>query len=411
MDFAMLPPEVNSARMYSGVGAEPLLAAATAWDKLAGELHATGTGYQATISELANGWSGPSATTMAAAATPYATWMHATAVQAEQAAAQAKAAATAYEAAFAMTVPPPVIAANRGQLMTLLTTNVFGQNTAAIAATEADYAEMWAQDVGAMYDYAGNAATASILKPFAPPPQTTNPAGSANQAAVVGQAAAAATGSNAQSAIAQLSAVPTALQGLMSPAPVAADPAVTLAYLGLASSLFGTFVIDSAGTFGVDAAGSFGIDLIGVGEIDEALEGPLGELGWTEPVMASMSQADKVGGLSVPQAWTVTAPSAVPQVSAAVTPANATGSAIAGIPFAEMATAGVAGRALAVAGRRRGAAPQQPEPPQPGPPQPASPSGPISAIAVELRELAELRDAGILTEDEFTEQKRRLLDS
>jgi hypothetical protein len=33
---------------------------------------------------------------------------------------------------------------------------------------------------------------------------------------------------------------------------------------------------------------------------------------------------------------------------------------------------------------------------------------PVS-IAAELRELASLRDAGILTDEEFTEQKKRLL--
>ena len=55
-----------------------------------------------------------------------------------------------------MTVPPAVIAANRTLLMTLIATNVLGQNTAAIAAAETDYAEMWAQDVGAMYGYAGS---------------------------------------------------------------------------------------------------------------------------------------------------------------------------------------------------------------------------------------------------------------
>ncbi|WP_156737025.1 SHOCT domain-containing protein, partial [Mycobacterium sp. E3298] len=35
--------------------------------------------------------------------------------------------------------------------------------------------------------------------------------------------------------------------------------------------------------------------------------------------------------------------------------------------------------------------------------------GPITSIAAELRELASLRDAGIITEDEFLEQKQRLL--
>ena len=53
-----------------------------------------------------------------------------------------------------MTVPPPVIAANRAQLMALIATNFFGQNTPAIAATEAHYSEMWVQDATAMYGYA-----------------------------------------------------------------------------------------------------------------------------------------------------------------------------------------------------------------------------------------------------------------
>ena len=76
-----------------------------------------------------------------------------------------------------MTVPPPVIAANRSLLMTLIATNVLGQNTTAIAATETDYAEMWAQDAAAMYGYAGSSAAASTLTPFTSPPPTTNPAG------------------------------------------------------------------------------------------------------------------------------------------------------------------------------------------------------------------------------------------
>ena len=63
---------------------------------------------------------------------------------------QAKAAVAAYEAAFAATVPPPVIEANRALLMMLIATNILGQNTPAIAATEADYMEMWAQDSAAM---------------------------------------------------------------------------------------------------------------------------------------------------------------------------------------------------------------------------------------------------------------------
>ncbi|POX94491.1 hypothetical protein C3477_26875, partial [Mycobacterium kansasii] len=41
MDFAALPPEINSGRMYAGAGAGPLLAAAAAWNGLALELNTT----------------------------------------------------------------------------------------------------------------------------------------------------------------------------------------------------------------------------------------------------------------------------------------------------------------------------------------------------------------------------------
>jgi len=176
MNFGALPPEINSGRMYSGAGAGPLLAAAAAWDGLAAELAAAATGCQSVISALAgSAWTGPSSASMVAAVTPYVAWLGATAARCEQTGIQAGAAAAAYEAAFAMTVPPPVIAANRALLMALIATNFFGQNTPAIAATEAQYAEFWAQDAAAMYGYAGSSAVAAQLTPFAPPPPPTTP--------------------------------------------------------------------------------------------------------------------------------------------------------------------------------------------------------------------------------------------
>ncbi|WP_031729184.1 PPE family protein, partial [Mycobacterium tuberculosis] len=145
LDFAQLPPEVNSALMYAGPGSGPMLAAAAAWEALAAELQTTASTYDALITGLADGpWQGSSAASMVAAATPQVAWLRSTAGQAEQAGSQAVAAASAYEAAFFATVPPPEIAANRALLMALLATNFLGQNTAAIAATEAQYAEMWA---------------------------------------------------------------------------------------------------------------------------------------------------------------------------------------------------------------------------------------------------------------------------
>ena len=205
MDFGALPPEINSARMYAGPGSGSMLAAAAAWNGLAAELHSGASSYGSVISELTGGpWLGPSSTAMAAAAAPYVAWMSATAGQAEQAAAQARAAASAYQSAFAMTVPPPVIAANRTQLASLTATNIFGQNTPAIAANEAQYGEMWAQDATAMYGYAGEFGGRSTLTPFTAAPQTTNPAGSAAQGAAVAQAAGTSTGTGVQSTLSQL---------------------------------------------------------------------------------------------------------------------------------------------------------------------------------------------------------------
>ena len=162
MFYAAFPPEFNSGRMYSGPGSGSMRAAATAWKGLATELQSTVSSYSSVIESLTSGsWVGPSSVSMAAAVTPYLAWMQDTAAQAAEAATQAIAAATAYETAFAAHVPPAEIAANRSQLAQLVATNVFGQNTSAIAATEIQYGEMWAQDALAMDSYASSSAAAS----------------------------------------------------------------------------------------------------------------------------------------------------------------------------------------------------------------------------------------------------------
>ena len=219
MDFGALPPEINSGRMYLGPGPGTLLAASAGWESLAAELADAASGYQSVIASLTDeSWLGPTSMSMAAAVAPYVSWMTATAAQCEMAASQATAAATAYETAYAMTVPPPLIAVNRAHLMALIATNIFGQNTPAIMATEAEYSEMWAQDATAMYNYAANSAAASAFSTFTSPPQTTNPAGLAGQAGAVSQAAGTQAGSNAQTTTAQLiSAVPQTLQTLATP--------------------------------------------------------------------------------------------------------------------------------------------------------------------------------------------------
>jgi PPE-repeat protein len=360
LDFAILPPEVNSGRMYAGAGPGPLLAAASAWNGTATELRTTALAYNSVLSELTEQWQGPTSVAMVAAIAPYVTWLDTTAAQAEHTAAQAESAVAAYEAAFAATVPPPVIAANRTRLMALIATNFVGQNTAAIAATEAEYAQMWAQDAGAMYGYAAASAAATELTPFDPPEQTTSASGLAAQSAAVDQAAATPAGVS-QSAVAQLTAtVPGALQSLAAPAATGTgvggtDLGLDIFAPGSASSTTGLTGLMNA-IFGTDTAfgqfvnsnvlnSIFGsgfymparfvgnvTDLMqlsqsgggaaaaapdAAGAAEGAAAGSLGDVGAVgNSVAGSMGDGSGLGPLSVPPSWTATTPAQSPLSSA-----------------------------------------------------------------------------------------------
>jgi PPE-repeat protein len=363
-DFGVLPPEVNSGRMYAGPGAGPMLAAAAGWDGLAAEWDTAARGYGSIVTELTSApWVGPASTAMVAVAAPYVAWMSATAAEAEQAAMQARAAAAAYEAAFAMTVPPPVIAANRALLMALIATNFFGQNTAAIAATEAHYAEMWAQDAAAMYGYAAASATASVLSPFSPPPTTVSAEGVAAQAAAVNQAAATPAGNTASTVSAATSAATTMSTTVASGTTTAtgttgaATGAATASTLpdwmvgpnGLIATLFGAssgmwtaetyFAYGSVGSVN-SLLGYAGGLLPGAPAPSPALGGalpPPGAIGaWGTPVAANWGQAARVGALSVPQTWTAATP--VAEITPVSEPAG-----IASINTAASSNAGTSG--------------------------------------------------------------------
>ncbi len=158
MNFSVLPPEVNSVRMFAVTGPGPIRSAAAAWDGLANELGSAANLFGSAISGLASeSWQGPASAAIAGAAAPYAGWLTAAASRAGRAAAQAKAAVMAFEAARAATVHPARVAANRIRLVSLIASNLLGQNTPAIAAAEAQYEQMWAQDVAALVGYQGGA--------------------------------------------------------------------------------------------------------------------------------------------------------------------------------------------------------------------------------------------------------------
>jgi PPE-repeat protein len=339
LDFGALPPEINSARMYAGPGPGSMLAAAAAWQSLAEELTAAASGYGSVVSSLAGGpWTGSSSTSMAAAAAPYVTWLSATGDQAQQTAAQATAAANAYESAFAATVPPPLIEANRSLLAALVASNVLGQNAPAIAATEALYAEMWAQDATAMYGYAGASSTASQVTPFTTPPQTTNSSGLVGQSAAAAQSAGTSSGTGLETIMSSgpqlVSAVPQALQGLASPqgldsvASTATDTSSSTSAtsmlnelstplrlasmpMSMLSKLFTAGSTATAAKAATTAANELGAaHAVGLASSTGVLGSTgLGGLGTGGPaITAGMGQATRAGALSVPSAWTGAAP-------------------------------------------------------------------------------------------------------
>jgi PPE-repeat protein len=181
MDFGA-PPEITSALIHSGPGAGSLLAAANAWRQLATDLEQTAAQYASTVAGIP--WTGPSATAMIASVQPYLAWMQATAGTAAQMSMAATTMASSFAATELAVVHPSVVAANRMQLAHLIATNLFGINAPAIAATEAQYVQMWAGNTAALLGYNATSLQTMTLQPFTPPPQTTNPAGVGTQAAV-----------------------------------------------------------------------------------------------------------------------------------------------------------------------------------------------------------------------------------
>lgn len=368
IDYAALPPEVNSGRLYAGPGSAPMMAVASAWRGLAGEITSALTSYETTISQLVDEeWMGPASASMTAAAKPYLAWLTDTAGKAEQAATQASAAAAAFETAHAATPPPAVIATNRAQHAQLVATNALGQNIAAIIANETHYLEMWAQAAGVMYGYAASSAAAANVTPFTEPSQNTNPAGTANQAAAVSQASGTTAGNTAQ-ATQLISSLPNAIQGLTSPAPTSTAGLPPPTPAGLVEAFFRnasingvvsllSYPLDGGMSFvGTSAAftpasliptmsaffGGGGFNALGGGTLGSGLGallapgGPLSNLGAlgggvagaasaasaftasaaTPAITAGMGQATLVGPLSAPAAWAAATPAGTAATSA-----------------------------------------------------------------------------------------------
>ncbi|CMT80853.1 PE family protein [Mycobacterium tuberculosis] len=305
---------------------------------------------------------------MVAAASPYVAWMSVTAGQAELTAAQVRVAAAAYETAYGLTVPPPVIAENRTELMTLTATNLLGQNTPAIEANQAAYSQMWGQDAEAMYGYAATAATATeALLPFEDAPLITNPGGLLEQAVAVEEAI------DTAAANQLMNNVPQALQQLAQPAQgvvpssklgglwTAVSPHLSplsnvssiannhMSMMGTGVSMTNTLhsmlkglapaaaqAVETAAQNGVQAMSSLG----------SQLGSSLGSSGLGAGVAANLGRAASVGSLSVPQAWAAAnqavtpAARALPLTSLTSAAQTAPGHMLGGLPLGHSVNAG-----------------------------------------------------------------------
>jgi PPE-repeat protein len=348
MSFMVFPPEINSGLMYSGAGSAPLMAAASAWDELAAELESAAASYQTVIGQLTGAtWLGPTSERMVAATAPFVDWLAGTAGQAAETGAQARLAAAAYESAFTSTVPPALVAANRSLLAALVATNFLGQNTPAIAATEALYMEMWFQDGLTMDTYATLAQQAVVLPQQTPAPSTSDGGASAD--------AAAAAQSTAQSAGSLGTDLETLLSTYLTPSSgnLTTDWTSVLGDLGL-SSLDSSLVSSLAGTGVESAAGSLlpvqgayyatmlasmpAKMLISLGnsmsasqamqagqqavlaDVSKLVDGKMKALlasisgqmrGFGSTISAQLASASRLGGLSIPHGWAQAAPEMV----------------------------------------------------------------------------------------------------
>jgi PPE-repeat protein len=349
MSFMMFPPEVNSALMYAGAGSGPLMAAASAWDELAADLETTAASYQAVIQELTGGpWLGPSSVQMTSATAPFIAWLQGSSIQAAQTSAQASLAAAAYEGAFDSTVPPTVIAANRALLAALVATNFLGQNTPAIAATEALYMEMWFQDGLTMDTYALVSQQATALPAQTPAP-TTSDGGTSADAAAAAQSTANTLGTDLQALLqAYLSgnttttggtnpltgawtsvltdlSVPTSLDSTLlstlAPTSVATSvgsifPVQALYYGTMLASMPAKMLISMANSMSSAQAMQAGqqavladVSQLVDGKMKAMMSGISGQMrAFAQTISAQMAGANRLGGLSIPNGWANKAP-------------------------------------------------------------------------------------------------------
>jgi PPE-repeat protein len=385
MSFMVFPPEVNSALMYSGAGSGPLMAAASAWNELAADLESTATSYQSIIAQLTGGpWLGPTATRMASAAAPYIAWLQGSSIQAAQTSGQASLAAAAYETAFAATVPPSVIAANRALLAALIATNFLGQNTPAIAATEAHYMEMWFQDGLTMDTYAVTSQQAAALPQHTPAPTTSDGGASANAAAAAQSAATPGSGigslgtgleslltngftnvlTNGLTSVLGDLGVPTSLDSTIVGALTSTGLGSTDSILPVQGVYYATMMASMPARMLISMANSMNasqamqasnqamladISALVDAKMKAVMGGISGQLrGFGSAISAQLASAHRLGGLSIPNGWANAAPEMASRAAPVLpqTSVSPTASSLPNSPFTQALMGSLSGRGV-----------------------------------------------------------------
>lgn len=396
----MFPPEINSGLIYTGPGSESLLAAATAWTNLAAELSTSATATQSVVTNLGSTWTGMGSAAATSAVAPYVAWLEQASANATQNAALATQAAALFEAARSASVPPPVIAANRAMLLALISTNFFGQNTPAIAATEAQYEAMWAQDGAAMDTYNASAqANNNLMQVQSSPPNSAQAtqAGPAEGGPLPGDPSGGNTGTGGYNlgtvgglldaagidqATAEALGIPgkvldTSINSLTSPLTMgtsfgmmAMRMLMMLPQLARLGAIGGTSAL-AGQTAGASGAGTL---MTQIGDfVNDKLQGAVGVLAGhftsaTNAISAKLGQAASMGALKVPQAWSMAADGMVraapvlpsTTVSAPIQTMSAS-SGLPGGPFGNALMGAMAGRGLgAVAAKAPKVMPRSP---------------------------------------------------
>lgn len=229
---------------------------------------------------------------------------------------QARSAAAAYEQAYAMTVPPPAITANRTQLTSLVATNILGQNTAAIADTEAQYAEYWAQDATAMTGYATSSGAATQLPRFSAANKSTSESGLTAQNASVTQAVNSAITSNPVSQLITATPNQSVLATATSSSFIPIDLDILDVIQGTGQTMNSVYYMEAFASGVIGAENNLGV-LPKVAAVPAALAPaltaapPLSGAAGLGNITATLARADNIGPMSMPASWSAPSSSQV----------------------------------------------------------------------------------------------------